>query len=406
MKFGGTSVRDEVVRGAAVARVEEAVRSGAAVVVVVSAMGRSGDPYATDTLLGLLPPGGTVKPDEMDLLLSVGEIISAVVFAAELRRRHLAAQALTGGQAGILTDDRHGEARILDVRTDRLEGLLDGGVIPVVAGFQGVSADGLVTTLGRGASDTTAAALGAALAARQVDIYTDVSGVMTADPRLVPEAGILAAADYEEVFQLAEAGAKVIHPRAVEIARQAGVPLRVLGVDGEGEGTLIAGRRELNDTWASRSPNESVVGVSARSDVSQITVKTPADRGQSQRRVFAALAEASISVDLINVFPEFSAFIVPDALAERAKETVASMGLEVSVRGDVAKVSIVGTAIHGLPGVMSHVVNALADAGVGILQSSDSHQSISCLVDRSLVARAASALHTAFGLGREGTVER
>lgn len=398
-KFGGTSVADADVRQRAVEKVRDAVVEGYAVVVVVSAMGRSGDPYATDTLLGLLPEGSSPRGQEVDLLLSCGEIISSVVFASELRRWGLDAAVLTGGQAGIITDSSHGEARVVRVVTAKLEGLLKEGLIPVVAGFQGASESGEVTTLGRGGSDTTAAALGAALRAARVDIYTDVSGIMTADPRLVPEAGILDRVDYSEVFQLAALGAKVIHPRAVEIARQARVPLRVLGIRGESGGTVIENLEELRDTWAHRRPEASIVGVSVQTGVVQLKIRTPYDTGEGQRRLFREMAARGISVDLINVFPDFTAFLVQASDRASAEDALRQLEFEAEIRDDVAKVSAVGTAIHGLPGVMSVVVDALGECGIPILQSSDSHQSISCLVPKDRIADAATALHRAFGLG-------
>lgn len=398
MKFGGTSVATEDVRSLAVARVRDAAEGGYAVVVVVSAMGRSGDPYATDTLRNLLPEPDLGEGREVDLLLSCGEVISSVVFASDLRRAGLRTTVLTGPQAGIVTDETHGEARVLGVVTERLEAVLQDGLIPVVAGFQGASEHGEITTLGRGSSDTTAAVLGAALGAERVDIFTDVAGIMTADPRLVPEAGVLSHMHYDEVFQLASEGAKVIHPRAVEIARQAQLPLRVVGLGGEA-GTVIQDHEALRDLWANRTPEASIVGVSAKTDVVQVQVPTPRGTPEVQRQIFGALAAAGISVDLINVFPTFAAFLVLHTDAASTRTILESMGLEPAINEDVAKVSVVGTAIHGLPGVMSLVVEALANRGITILQTSDSNQSISCLIPGNRVAEAAKALHGAFRLG-------
>lgn len=216
-KFGGTSVATQQRRERVTDRIIDALNKGNSPVVVVSAIGRKGDPYATDTLLSLINNGEcSVDKREEDLLMSCGEIISAVVMAETLEKRGYSVRVLTGGQAGIVTDANHTDAEILRVDTIRLTALLSSGIIPIVTGFQGMTEDGDVTTLGRGASDLTAAVLGEALRASEIQIYTDVDGIMTADPRIVPDAKVIDCISYNEVFQLADYGAKVIHPRAVE----------------------------------------------------------------------------------------------------------------------------------------------------------------------------------------------
>ena len=243
-KFGGTSVRSIKMREAAIEKVLSAQKNGYAPVVVVSAIGREGDPYATDTLIGYAgtEAGGQINPREKDLLMSCGEIISAVVMATAFKAHGVAARAVTGWQAGIYTNDCFGNASYFDVDTARLYEMLDAGVIPVVTGFQGITSSGDVTTLGRGGSDTTAAILGAALRAEAVEIYTDVDGVMTADPRLLPEARVISDVSYNEVFQMADHGAKVIHTKAVEIAMRGNVPLVVRNTSNNRAGTRISAR--------------------------------------------------------------------------------------------------------------------------------------------------------------------
>ncbi|AUZ41384.1 aspartate kinase, partial [Bacillus sp. MBGLi79] len=227
-KFGGTSVKDDRGRKLALSHIQEAVNEGYKAVVVVSAMGRKGDPYATDSLLDLLYGGqDTITEREQDMLLSCGETISSVVFASMLLENGIKAAALTGAQAGFLTDNNHTNAKILEMKPERLVSMLADHDAVVVAGFQGATAKGDITTIGRGGSDTSAAALGAALDAEFIDIYTDVEGVMTADPRIVEKAKPLPVITYTEICNLAYQGAKVIHPRAVEIAMQAKVPIRV-----------------------------------------------------------------------------------------------------------------------------------------------------------------------------------
>lgn len=228
-KFGGTSVASEEARIAVKDKVQQAIRKGFSPVVVVSAMGRKGAPYATDTLIGVLKEANlSVNVREMDAMMCCGEIISACVMAATLQKFGINAMALTGGQAGIITDSQFGAARIKNINCSNLMHLLESGIIPVVCGFQGMTENNYkFTTLGRGGSDTSAAALGAALKADFVEIYTDVEGIMTADPRIVKEANILQTISYAEVCQMAHNGAKVIHPRAVEICVSSNTPMYV-----------------------------------------------------------------------------------------------------------------------------------------------------------------------------------
>jgi aspartate kinase len=398
-KFGGTSLRDEASRAAAIAKVRRRLEAGDQVVVVVSAMGRSGDPYATDTLLSLID-GSAARAPEIDLLLSCGEIISAVVFTALLQKEGIDAVALTGGQAGIITDSSHQDAKILEVDPSHVEAELKAGRVPVVAGFQGVSRDGFVTTLGRGGSDTTAAALGAALRASSVEIYTDVNGIKTADPRLVPHAATIRQIDYDETFQLAHMGAKVIHPRAVEIARQFQIPLHILSTFEDGEGTVIAPRREAMDLWQNRRSDRVVVGVTHLAGICQVRIRP---QGLPPTRVFRAFADRGISVDLINVSEESVSFTIAEDRREEARAVLEELGADYSLVEGVAKVSIVGSAIHGLPGVMANVAEACEEAGATILASSDSHLSISCLVPLAKSREAVQALHQKFNLGGSGS---
>lgn len=395
-KFGGTSMATPEYRAACVQRVLAAQAAGDQVAVVVSAMGRMGEPYATDSLLQLIAPEGTPGRD-VDLLLGCGEVIAAVVFASELRQRGASAMAFTGAQAGIMTDGIHRDAKILSVDCSRLHQALDDGQVPVVAGFQGVSAGGELTTLGRGGSDTSATALGVALGAREVEIYTDVEGIKTADPRIVPEARTLRRMDYDESLRLAQEGAKVIHPRAVDIARQAGLPVRVKGTLAEHPGTLISGAERAFDRWPRRRSDQVVTGVTSRVGIAQI-IWQGASRPDDDLKVFDRMAEAQISVDLINVFPDRKSFTVELAQASAAKTEIEHLGFAAQVREDIAKVSIVGTAIHGLPGVMAHVVRAMHQASAPILATADSHLTISCLVPLERMPEAVRALHREFNL--------
>ena len=402
-KFGGTSLRGSRERAAAARHVIAAVQDGMQPVVVVSAMGRRGDPYATDTLVDLARAvHPRIPAREQDLLMACGEIVAAVVFAQELRARGVQAVALTGGQAGIVTDAQFGDARILRVDPAPLRRQLERGQVPVVAGFQGVTEDGRdITTLGRGGSDTTAAALGVALRAEVVEIYTDVDGVKTADPRLVPEARTLSTATYDEIVQMAHEGARVVHPRAVELAMRGNVPLRIRNTFTDDPGTLVTRHWEVDQVWPDLRQPRAVTGITHIPGLTQITLDTAADDDQSLNvRLFRALADRGISVDMINVSPRRKAFVVRDDRADEAREALEALGLKPELRRGCAKVTVVGAGMHGVPGVMARVVEALKAAGVSILLTVDSHMTISCLVDGDDLGRAVRALHQHFGLGQ------
>jgi aspartate kinase len=393
-KFGGSSVASPELREIAASRVAEAIRGGKHVVVVVSAMGRAPDPYATDTLLGLIGPvrGGPNR----DLLLAVGEMISAAVFAETLNALGWRAQAMTGGQAGIVTDEAFGDARILRVDPAPLRSALAAGIIPVVTGFQGATPDGAVATLGRGGSDLTAVALGDALAAESVEIYTDVSGVRTADPRRVAGAHALERVTPAEMVELAGNGAKVMHSKAAELAHATGTPYAVRGLR-TNVGTLI-------DDDAPVDRDRPVTGITALRGVSFFRViqglSSEGGRAQLDRELFERLAAAGISIDMINVNDAGVFFVCDDENVEPVQAELHDLNLALRVRRRCAKLSIVGAGMRGTPGVMARVVRAVTDAGVEIIHSTDSNITISVLVPDDAAPQAEQALHDFFALGR------
>lgn len=398
-KFGGTSVATPAGRTRVADRVERAVRGGLATIVVVSAMGRRGDPYATDTLIQLANEAcPDLAPREMDLLLSCGEIIASVIMAGVLKARGLPVKVFTGGQAGICTDDTFGSARIQKLEPAALLSSLQEGKVAVVAGFQGVNEAGDVTTLGRGGSDTTAAALGGAVGAEVVEIFTDVDGVKTADPRLVPDARTMPVITYDEIAQMAHHGAKVIDPRAVELAMQHSVPLRIKSTFDEGPGTLVTFSLESGASCGELNSHNPVTGVTHVDGLAQLSVTTDSAQTATQS-LFRLLAQAGISVDLINVSPGNATFCIDGRKAERAVHLLTEAGMDPVVRAGCAKVSVVGAGMRGRPGVMAAVVDALVGGGIAILQSADSHVTISCLVESAAVQRAVQLLHDAFSLG-------
>ncbi|MFY4773939.1 aspartate kinase [Metabacillus sp. RGM 3146] len=396
-KFGGTSVKDDKGRTLALSHIQEAIKNGYKVVVVVSAMGRNGDPYATDSLLNLLyGSSGIVSKREQDMLLSCGETISSVVFSSMLKMNGVDACALSGAQAGFLTSNEHTNAKILEMNCDRLKGFLNHHDAVVVAGFQGAAPNGDVTTIGRGGSDTSAAALGAALDAEFIDIFTDVEGVMTADPRIVEAARPLSTVTYTEICNLAYQGAKVIHPRAVEIAMQAKVPMRIRSTYSSSLGTLVTSHHTKKQ--GSDIHERIITGIAHMANVTQI--KVPAKEGtyNVQTEVFKEMAKNGISVDFFNITPSEVVYTVHGDVSEKAVQLLHDLGYQPAVTPHCAKVSTVGASIMGVPGVMSRIVTALSSKEIQILQSADSHTTIWVLVKEEDMIQAVNALHECFEL--------
>lgn len=396
MKFGGTSVGTTEGRTAIAARVTEALELEKAPVVVVSAMGRRGDAYATDTLLDLVD-GRPTDARERDLLASTGEVIAAVVVAHELRAAGISARAMTGGEAGICTDGVHENASVTDIYPAPLLDAVARKEVPVVTGFQGLAEDGRVTTLGRGGSDTTACALGVALGAEAVEIYTDVDGVMTADPRACEGASVLEVIRADELFQMARHGSRVVHTPAAELALASGIAVRVRNTYTDHPGTLVA-------DIASYRPATLATAVSHATGVARMRVALPGEEDAgahmtAQARVYRAMADAGVSLDMFTPTGGALVFTVAEADLDIARGVLAELGLESGVRKGLAKVTLVGAAMHGVPGVMARMAEALASAGAHVLQTADSHTTISVLVPAEDVRAAVAALHDGFGLG-------
>ena len=400
-KYGGTSLSTPDQRERVCKAIQRERHKGNNVVVVVSAMGRVEDPYATDTLIKLVKEDN-LNPNrrELDMLMSCGEIISGVVLTNKLQAQGEQAVFLSGLQAGIKTSANHGDARIVAIDTSMIDSYLAQDYVVVVAGFQGVSDDSEITTLGRGGSDVTASALGVALGAEVIDIYTDVEGVMTADPRIVKNARLLDAVTYNEICQLAREGAKVIHPRAVEIAMENNIPLRVRSTFSDGAGTLVGNHGEFDGKSVRIRKDHLITGIAQMPDITQIRVEIQGE-DDLPLRVFKSMALAEISVDFITVTREVVIFTVFQEVAERAREILKNLGLNVQTESDCAKVAIVGAAITGIPGVMAKVVEALTVNGITILQSGDSYTNIWCLVKRNQMEQAVKALHDKFDLGNQ-----
>lgn len=402
-KYGGTSVRDRNSREHALKHIKKAISDGYKLVVVVSAMGRKGDPYATDTLLSLVETKKMlINKRENDLLLSCGEIISSVVFTNMLLEHGIQATALTGAQAGFRTNNDHTNAKIIDMRCERLLKELEVNDCIVVAGFQGASKNGDVTTIGRGGSDTSAAALGVALKAEWIEIFTDVDGIMTADPRIAENARPLSIVTYTEVCNMAYQGAKVIHPRAVEIAMQAKIPIRIRSNYSDGLGTLVT---TINKEGRGTDIRERLVtGIAHLPHVTQIKVIAKKNQYNLQAEVFQAMANEEISVDFINIYPNGVTYTVTEEMSEKAITILRNLGHNPIVEFDCAKVSVVGAGMQGVPGVAAKIVTALSEQGIRILQSADSHTTIWVLVKQLDLGKAVNALHDAFQLEKENVL--
>lgn len=398
-KFGGTSLSSPQARTRVIEHIRRELDREYRLVVVVSAMGRKGEPYATDTLLEWSERNGNGLPlRERDLLLCCGEIISATTLCSLLRHEGITATVLTGAQAGFITDNQFGNARILDVKPERVKTELEKVKVVIVTGFQGQTESGELTTLGRGGSDTSATALGAALRAEMVDIYTDVNGILTADPRIVEDARSLSQVSYTEICNMAYQGAKVIHPRAVEIAMQSLIPVRVRSTFADGEGTLVTKPDGFQDVPAG-IVDRFVTGVAYVSNITQISVDCDRTEGL-QLKVFKAMAEQSISVDFINVTQAGVVYTVFDQDSEKAIFALQELNLKPKSLSGCAKVSVIGGGINGVPGIMAQIVEALSEYDIPILQSADSNTTIWVLVKKEDMVQALRALHRKFELHR------
>jgi aspartate kinase len=399
-KYGGTSVGSAARIRRVSRRIATTVRNGEQVVAVVSAMG-----HTTDRLIALAE---SVNPDpparELDMLVANGETITAPLVAMCLQGMGVPAVSLSGAQAGVQTSEHHSRARIRDIKPDRILEALRRKQVPVVAGFQGVTEELEITTLGRGGSDTTAVALAAALRANSCEIYTDVDGIFTADPRVVKNARKLPYIQYDEMLELAAMGARVMHPRAVEIGELYSVPIHVRSSFKDGVGTMIVAEVPMEE-------RRRVRGVAQEKNVAKITVIGVRDRPGVAATIFEPLADAGVSVDVIvqNIGRSGHTdltFSVAESDLKTAEKIVRAAAKEVGATrvqsaGGIAKLSVVGTGMLGTPGIAARMFRALADAGINIEMISTSEIRITCLVSRDQVDRGVRILHQAFELDQE-----
>ena len=400
-KYGGTSVADpERMRNVA-RHIAKTRNEGHSLVVVVSAMGK-----ATDNLLQLAHQVSQNPPSrEMDMLLTTGERISMSLLCMALHDVGVDAVSFTGSQVGIITDTVHGKAKILEVKGDRVRAAISEGKVAVVAGFQGISTAKEITTLGRGGSDTTAVALAVALQADSCEIYTDVTGVFTADPRVVPQARKIGVLQFDEMLEMAGAGSKVLALRSVEFARNHDVPIHVRSSFTWEEGTWVVGRHHER----MKNMEEPVIsGVVQDASEAKITVHSVPDRPGVSAALFEALANANINVDMIVQNTSTAgttdiSFTVPKADVAKAEPIVANLAKEIAAGGvnhdnDIAKISLVGAGMKTSPGIAAKMFRVLADNDVNIEMISTSTIRVSVVVRAVNMQKAVQALHTAFNL--------
>ena len=399
-KYGGTSVGTAARIRRVSRRIAATVKRGEQVVVVVSAMG-----HTTDRMIALAQSVNPEPPArELDMLVANGETITAPLVAMCLEGMGVPAISLSGLQAGVRTSAQHSRARIQDINPGRILEALREGKVPVVAGFQGVTESLEITTLGRGGSDTTAVALAAALKADSCEIYTDVDGIFTADPRVVRTARKLAFIRYDEMLELAAVGARVMHPRAVEIGELYGVPIHVRSSFHDGVGTMIVAQVPMEE-------RQRVRGIAQETNVAKITVLGVSDRPGVAAAIFEPLGKAGISVDVIvqNIgrsgHTDLTFSVAESDLKAAVKLVRAALkkigARSISSAGGIAKLSIVGTGMLGTPGIAGRMFRALADAGINIEMISTSEIRITCIVARQSVEKGVRALHKAFELDQD-----
>ena len=408
-KYGGSSVADADSVKRVARRIVETKRAGDDVVVIVSAMGDT-----TDELIDLAEQvSPTPAARELDMLLTAGERISMAVLAMAIHDLGVEARSYTGSQAGLITDSAHGKAKIIDVTPGRIQAALADGAIPIVAVFQGVAQDTKdITTLGRGGSDTTAVALAAALGADVCEIYTDVDGIFSADPRIAPLARQVPRITYEEMLELAASGAKVLHLRCVEYARRFDLPIHVRSSFSNKTGTLVVSDTSVSEGDPVEQPI--IAGVAHDMGDAKVTVVGVPDKPGMAARMFRALADAGINLDMIvqNVSAVATGrtdvtFTCPQADGPKALAALEAIETDINfeeLRYDegIAKVSLVGAGMRSHPGVSATFFSALSDAGINVEMISTSEIRISVVTRAESAAEAVRAVHTAFGLDADG----
>lgn len=393
-KFGGTSLDTYHSRNQVIKKIIDGKEKYGHVVVVVSAMGRLGQPYATDTLLGLLDnEGKQVNNRELDLLLACGEVITTVVLSNSLKAKGIHSEAITGGQSGVLTSEHEKDIKILKVNKEPIVKLLDKNITPIVAGFQGMDTKGNTTTLGRGGSDTSAMLLAEAINADCVEIFTDVDGIMTADPKICQYAKKIDSISYTDVFQMADNGARVIHPKAIDVARKANIPVNIRNTFSDTEGTYIThnGKSKKSEKIVQE---KLITAIAHNYGRIQFMVEGNLD----DEIFFNNLANEYVSIDIINIFPEKRVFTTEIRNKKKVIKLIKKHKATFTYIDECCKVTVIGEGMTGVPGVMAKIISSLSKVDVQILQTADSLSTIACLVYEKDIDKAVLALHKTFRL--------
>lgn len=389
-KFGGTSVQTKNSRLMCINKIKESIANGNKLIVVISAMGRKNDPYSTDELLGLVSDDFKKNnPLYLDKLISCGEIISSIVFTSELQANDVNAVPLIGQDIGILTDNNFGNAKILDINTSNIEKLLSLNIVPIVAGFQGVTKDGDITTLGRGGSDISAVKLAAVLNCDKVEFFKDVNGLMTVDPKLVSSAKSINEISYEELFELSIYGNNIIHPQAVKIAMDENIPIVIKNTFNDFKGTIITNTVPKDEDFFK--------GITYLKDCIQIKIfRNDNMDNENYYKVFQKISNENITIDFINVFLDHKVFTIHKNDFDQLKEILNNYKLRYEILQNCSKIGVVKANIKNVSIVMARLIESLHKENIEVLQTNHSNMSIWILVKNEDLATSLNLIHNNF----------
>jgi aspartate kinase len=381
-KFGGSSVSSPNLLEMAAGKISEAITKGFTPVVVASAPGRKGSPYATDTLLSLAyEVSGVPDSRDLDLIASCGEIISCALLSITLKKKNIKSRAMTGVQAGIITDNRFGNASIKEINKSKIIDILKKGEVPIIAGFQGMTTHGDITTLGRGGSDTTAGALGYVLNAEAVEIYTDVDGIASVDPHIVSNSEIIKEMTYNEVLQMSKEGAKVIHPKTIEYAMIKNTPVYVKNTKNDHPGTKISlmASEESQFEWAKPRP---VTAITYANNLTQIILGfKDMDNTFSKLGIFKSIGEKGICAYMINQNIDNISFVIKELDLGRVMEIIEGNDIKIKHMRQCSIVTLIGTGIRERQSIIPRIITTLSSKKIEIIQTTESHLTISCLIN-------------------------
>ena len=389
-KFGGTSVQTKNSRLICISKIKESIYNGNKTVVVISAIGRKNDPYSTDELLSLVSENFKKNnPLYLDKLISCGEIISSIVFTSELQSNNVNALPLIGQDIGILTDNNFGNAKILNIDTSNIEKLLSGNIIPVIAGFQGVTSDGNITTLGRGGSDISAVKLATALNCDRVEFFKDVDGLMTADPKLVSKAKSIEEISYEELFELSSYGNNIIHPEAVKVAMDENIPIIIKNTFNSFKGTVINNNISKDEDYFK--------GMTYLKDCIQIKIfKNENLNNENYYKVFQKISDENINIDFINIFVDHKVFTIYKDDFEDIKTILNDYEIKYEIIRACSKIGIVKANLKKISITIARLIELLHREGIDVLQTNHSNMSIWILVKNSDLEESLNIIHENF----------